>query len=102
MYTINATKFTQNGRVFYLAAIPAGDLISMTQVDVWSDEKPDTGYQRAPERTRLRKIAKYAKLLGFGEVTGIDINGEAKGLVPTKIWKWEVSSKAPTIKTANL
>ena len=35
----------------------------------------------------IKKIAKYAKLLGFGEVTGIDINGEAKGLVPTKIWK---------------
>ncbi len=33
------------------------------------------------------KIAYYAKLFGFGEATGIDLEGEKRGLVPTKKWK---------------
>ena len=33
------------------------------------------------------KIAKYAKLFGLGEVTGIDLHHEKSGLVPTKEWK---------------
>jgi penicillin-binding protein 2 len=34
------------------------------------------------------KIAKYAKLYGFGEVAGIDLPNEKNGLVPTKDWKF--------------
>ncbi|MFO7570860.1 MAG: penicillin-binding protein 2, partial [Smithellaceae bacterium] len=32
-------------------------------------------------------IAKYARMFGFGELTGIDLQHERKGLVPTKEWK---------------
>lgn len=35
------------------------------------------------------KIAKYSKLLGLGELTGIDIPGEIKGLIPEPSWKKE-------------
>jgi penicillin-binding protein 2 len=33
------------------------------------------------------KIAEYAKRFGLGELTGIDLPNEKKGLVPTKDWK---------------
>lgn len=35
------------------------------------------------------KIAKYARLLGLGDVTGIDIPGEVRGLIPEPSWKKE-------------
>jgi len=35
------------------------------------------------------RIAKYAKMFGFGEMTGIDLPWEKAGLVPTKEWKWQ-------------
>jgi penicillin-binding protein 2 len=38
-------------------------------------------------RLGVDKIAKYAKLFGLGEKTGIELPGEKRGLVPTKAWK---------------
>jgi penicillin-binding protein 2 len=35
-------------------------------------------------------ISRYAKHFGFGELTGIDLNGEVKGIVPTPAWKEEI------------
>jgi len=32
-------------------------------------------------------LVKYSKLFGLGELTGIDLNGEVNGFVPTKEWK---------------
>ncbi|MDO8461591.1 MAG: penicillin-binding protein 2 [Deltaproteobacteria bacterium] len=40
------------------------------------------GLRLGPDR-----IAKYARMLGLGEVTGIDLEGEKKGLIPTTQWK---------------
>lgn len=59
MYSTHAIRFVQNGRVFYVAAIPAARLVELTKVDVWSAEKPYEGYQRSPTKTRVRAIAKY-------------------------------------------
>ena len=36
----------------------------------------------------IEKIAKYARQLGFGEKTGIEIPNENPGLVPDKTWKF--------------
>ena len=33
------------------------------------------------------RLAAYARAFGLGERTGIDIPGEAEGLVPTPLWK---------------
>lgn len=60
MYKTRATQLIQNERVFYVAVISAGDLINLTAVDVWSDDNPNGGYQRAPELPRIKKIAEYA------------------------------------------
>jgi len=35
----------------------------------------------------LDGLVKYARLFGLGELTGVDLNGERKGFVPTSAWK---------------
>jgi len=35
-------------------------------------------------------ISKYARAFGLGSVTGLELDGEVKGIVPTKNWKEEV------------
>ncbi len=35
----------------------------------------------------IRKIEKYAKMFGLGGLTGIDLDGEKKGVVPNPEWK---------------
>lgn len=37
----------------------------------------------------VEKIAKYARLMGYGDVSGIDLPLESSGLVPDKKWKWQ-------------
>ncbi len=59
MFTTNAIQFKQNGRIFYVAAIPARILVGITKVDVWQQGEEDPGYQRAPQDSRKREIGKY-------------------------------------------
>ena len=40
-------------------------------------------------KTGVEEIVKYAKLLGLGERTGIDLPAESAGLIPTPQWKKE-------------
>jgi penicillin-binding protein 2 len=42
------------------------------------------------DETSGRILGYYARNLGFGSVTGIDIGGEAPGIIPTPEWKREV------------
>ena len=42
----------------------------------------------------LNGLVKYSRLFGLGEITGIDLNGEADGFVPTRAWK-EQTKKEP-------
>lgn len=41
------------------------------------------------EKLGIRKLAEYASRLGLGRPTGIDVEGERGGLVPTPEWKRE-------------
>jgi DGQHR domain-containing protein len=63
MFTTKAVRFIQNGRIFYVTAIPAKELIHLTKVDVWKEGNPDDqkGYQRAPSSQRKREIAEYVE-----------------------------------------
>lgn len=45
-------------------------------------------------RLEIDRIARYAKLLGLGAPTGIDLPHEASGLIPTPAWKLR-TQKAP-------
>jgi DGQHR domain-containing protein len=54
-----AIRIEQNNRVFYLAAVPAAQLLGVARVDVWHSGEEDPGYQRAPSQTRKNEIAEY-------------------------------------------
>jgi penicillin-binding protein 2 len=41
-------------------------------------------------RLEIERIARYAKMLGLGSVTGVDLPHEASGLVPSPEWKERV------------
>jgi len=46
------------------------------------------GYEdEVPEGLGIWRMSEYAKALGYGAVTGIELPGEAEGLVPTPTWK---------------
>jgi len=50
----------------------------------------DTFFYKVGEYTGPDTIAKWAKNLGYGTKTGIDIPGEVEGLIPTPAWKQQV------------
>ncbi|MEE9566317.1 MAG: penicillin-binding protein 2 [Desulfobacteria bacterium] len=47
----------------------------------------DVYFYQVGERLGVDRLAKYAKACGLGSPTGIDLDREARGLVPTKGWK---------------
>ena len=42
------------------------------------------------QRMGIERIARYSRLLGLGSITGVDIEGEKKGLVPDPEWSEKV------------
>lgn len=47
----------------------------------------DIFFYKAAEWTGVDKLAQYAKILGYGSPTGLEIGGEMAGLVPDPAWK---------------
>lgn len=47
----------------------------------------DVYFYQLGTRLEIRKLAKYAKMFGFGSKTGIHLEGEATGLIPDPEWK---------------
>jgi len=47
----------------------------------------DVYFYQVGERLGVDRLAKYAEACGLGSPTGIDLDREARGLVPTKGWK---------------
>lgn len=50
----------------------------------------DVYFYEMGKRLGVDRIAKYAEELGLGSVSGIGINREEKGLIPTQAWKKKV------------
>ena len=69
-----------HGRVSYLNAIALSCDIYFYKV---SGGYPD----EVPEGLGIDRMAEYARALGYDQVTGIELPGEAEGLVPTSAWK---------------
>lgn len=47
----------------------------------------DIYFYRAGEKTGIDNLVAWAKKLGFGEKTGIDLPGESGGLMPNPLWQ---------------
>ncbi len=47
----------------------------------------DTYFYRIGEMLGVEKLAKWARLLGIGKPLGIELSGEASGLMPDPLWK---------------
>jgi penicillin-binding protein 2 len=47
----------------------------------------DVFFYQVGEKLGVDRLAKYAKACGLGSPTGIDLDKESRGLVPTKKWK---------------
>ena len=47
----------------------------------------DIFFYRVGERLGVDVLSRWSDLLGLGKITGIDLPGEANGLVPTQYWK---------------
>ncbi len=80
------TLYKQDFRNFRFAA--HGDITLPTALEVSSDTFFFTLGSRFFERPDS-KLQEWAYRFGFGEPTGIDIPGEAAGVVPTPDWKRE-------------
>jgi penicillin-binding protein 2 len=50
-------------------------------------ESCDVFFYKVGEEVGVDKLAKYARMCGLGERTGIGLDNEGKGLVPTSEWK---------------
>jgi penicillin-binding protein 2 len=49
----------------------------------------DVYFYTLGQRMGIDKIARYSRMFGLGQLTGIDIKGEKKGLVPDQEWSLE-------------
>lgn len=54
----------------------------------------DIYYYKLSDQLGIERLAKYARMLGGGRKTGIDIPGESDGLIPDPDWKMRTSGKA--------
>jgi penicillin-binding protein 2 len=69
-----------HGKVNYLKAIAISCDIYFYKVS--------GGYpEEVPEGLGIDRMAEYARALGYDQITGIELPGEADGLVPTSAWK---------------
>jgi penicillin-binding protein 2 len=47
----------------------------------------DVFFYQVGEALGVDRLAKYAKVCGLGQLTGVELDQESEGLVPTKAWK---------------
>lgn len=57
------------------------------------EQSCDVYFYNVGMRLDIDAIAKYAKMLGLGSQTGIDLPNEAKGLIPSREWKKQTSGE---------
>jgi len=50
----------------------------------------DVYFYTVGTRLGIQRLARYARLMGFGQATGVDLPNEAAGLVPDEEWKFRI------------
>jgi penicillin-binding protein 2 len=78
------------GRVFRCWRPEGHGVVSLHRAIV---ESCDVFFYEVGKRLGIERIARYAKLLGLGSRTGIDLPGEQSGLVPSPEWKRRVQKE---------
>ena len=76
--------FTFAGRTFRDSKVGGHGLVDMYKSIVKSS---DTYYYMLANDLGIDNISRFMRLFGFGSRTGIDINGEAAGILPSQEWK---------------
>ena len=55
----------------------------------------DTFFYRIGYEMGIDKVSPYLKQFDLGQITGIDLPNESKGILPSKEWKKERFKKSP-------
>lgn len=58
----------------------------------------DTFFYRIGYEMGIDKVSPYLKQFDLGQITGIDLPNESKGILPSKEWKKERFKKSPKTK----
>ncbi len=56
----------------------------------------DTYYYQLAADTEIDRVAEFLSILGFGKKTGIDIDGEVDGVLPSRAWKEKRFARGPS------
>lgn len=70
-----------------------GGTDGMVDLSLALQRSNDVYYYRLGERVGIDSIADWSRLFGLGEPTGINLYGEARGLVPDRLWKERVKNE---------
>jgi penicillin-binding protein 2 len=100
----------ESGKRTATQAISDPGFFSIPGVHRWNDDKPgghgsvdmyksivqscDTYYYQLASETDIDKTAEFLSVLGFGRKTGIDIDGEVEGILPSRAYKEKRFAKA--------
>ncbi len=84
-YTVHCPGYSEFGRDRFYCWKQSGhgwvNLVSALE------QSCDCFFYDIARKTGIKKIGDMAKRFGFGDKIGIDLQGEASGLMPTKAWK---------------
>ncbi len=83
----NFTVYCSGGATFYGAFRRCDEKHGALDLHRAIVHSCDTYFYTVGDKLGIDKIAEYAKLAGLGKKTGVDLPGEADGLVPSPKWK---------------
>ncbi len=72
----------RSGRIKALAFQGSEDLLLTPQIDLSSVGAP---FEEAYQKSAYEDLTSFVRALGFGEATGIDLPGEAPGIIPPEV-----------------
>ena len=87
--------FMFGGRRFGSPENEKGGIMDMNRAIV---ESSNVYFYSLANELGVDAIHDFMKPLGFGQITGVDINGEVKGILPSQAWKKQYFKKADAQK----
>ncbi len=89
------TKFTCNGSIYFGRVFRCWKERGHGIVDLHKaiTESCDVYFYQIAKRLHIDKLAQYAMGFGLGRRTGIELDGEARGIVPSTAWKFNAKNE---------